>query len=76
MPTHTFSHPTELAQGGDYGVRICRWTWDSAAKEMHVICGVNGKRIDLRGVDFSAVDLRERLPQIALNAAGRIAESR
>jgi hypothetical protein len=80
MTTHTFNHPTDLAEGGiwcgDYGMRICRWTWDSAAKELHVVRGPNGKRIDLRGVDLSTVDLRERLPQIALQAAGRIAEGK
>ncbi len=73
MATHAFNHPADIAQGGtwygDYGRHMCRWTWDNSTKSLQVICGLTGKHIDLSGVDLTAVDLRERLPQIAFEAA-------
>ena len=72
MATHAFNHPSDLAQGGTW-CGICRWTWDTTTKALRVISGRHGKLIDLRGADLNGVDLRERLPQIALEVARRIA---
>jgi hypothetical protein len=78
METHAFKDPADPTKGGiwsgDYGIRICTWAWSSSTKVLEVRCGPRGESRDLSGVDLSSVDLRQRLPEIALQMADLIAQ--
>ena len=79
MTTHAFKDPADPTKGGiwsgDYGIRICTWTWNGATNELAVTCGPRGKRRDLSGLDLRAVNLWERLPQLALQMANLLAQA-
>jgi len=79
METHAFKDPVDPTKGGiwsgDYGIRICTWAWSSSTKVLEVWCGLRGKSRDLSSIDLSTVDLRRRLPEIALQMAAVIAQS-
>jgi hypothetical protein len=77
--THHFHDPNNIAAGGtwkhDYGQTICSWSWDAAKKELTVTCGAKGKKFDLSqhgDQNFTDAKLRERLPALAIEAAGTI----
>jgi hypothetical protein len=81
MAAHRFNDPTDPTKGGawlgDYGRLFCKWTWDAAAKALTVTRGSRGKRIDLSNIGdqlLTPEELRERLPQLALEVAERIGE--
>jgi hypothetical protein len=79
MPTHAFSDPADYTKGGtwfgDYGRHFCRWTWNVETRELTVIKGPHGKRIDLSALGQpTPEELKTRLPAIALEAGQRIAE--
>ena len=80
METHAFKDPVDPTKGGiwsgDYGIRICTWAWSSSTRVLEVRCGSRGKSSDLSGTDLSMVDLRDRLPQIALQMADLIAQGK
>jgi hypothetical protein len=80
METHSFKDPVDPTKGGiwsgDYGIRICTWAWSSSTKVLEVRCGSHGKSSDLSGIDLSIVDLRDRLPEIALQMADLIAQGK
>jgi hypothetical protein len=80
METHAFKDPVDPTKGGiwsgDYGIRICTWAWNSSTKVLEVRCGSRGKSSDLSGIDLSMVDLRDRLPEIALQMADLIAQGK
>ena len=80
MASHSFNDPSDVSKGGtwfgDYGVRFCSWKWDPTAKALIVTKGADGKRIDLSSIGdqlLTPEQLRERLPQLALDAGKRIA---
>jgi hypothetical protein len=79
MPTHAFKDPADHTKGGtwfgDYGRHFCRWTWNAQTRELTVIKGPLGKRIDLSATgQLTPEELKTRLPVIALEAAQRIVE--
>ena len=78
METHAFKDAADPTKGGiwsgDYGIRICTWAWSSSTKVLEVWCGLRGKSRDLSSIDLSTVDLRRRLPEIALQMAALIAQ--
>jgi len=80
METHAFKDPVDPTKGGiwcgDYGIRICTWAWSSSTRVLEVRCGSRGKISDLSGTDLSMVDLRDRLPEIALQMADLIAQGK
>ena len=78
MATHRFNHPNDPTRGGtwfgDRGRRICDWSWDAATKTVKVTRYGRGKRSDLVSIGEQLVtpeELRERLPQLALEAVQR-----
>jgi hypothetical protein len=81
MATHAFNDESDFAKGGtwygDYGRHFCKWSWDPATKTLAVQRGARGKRIDLGAFDphdLTTEQLRQRLPELALQAAQRITE--
>ena len=81
MATHRFNDPKDPTRGGtwfgDYGRRICDWSWDANTKTVKVTRGKRGKRRDLSGIGeqlLTSEELRERLPQLTLETAQRITE--
>jgi hypothetical protein len=78
METHAFKDTTDPTKGGiwsgDYGIRICTWTWSSSTKVLEVRCGPRGKSRDLSSIDLSTVAMRQRLPELALQMAALIAQ--
>ena len=79
METHAFKDAADPTKGGtwsgDYGIRICTWAWSHSTKVLEVRCGPRGKSRDLSSIDMSTVDLRRRLPEIALQMAALLAQS-
>ena len=80
MPTHRFNHPNDPTQGGswfaDNGRRICDWSWNGATKTVSVTIGMQGRHIDLSAMGeqlLTPEELRDRLPQVALEVAQQIA---
>ena len=80
METHAFKDPVDPTKGGiwsgDYGIRICTWSWSSSTRVLEVRCGSRAKISDLSGADLSLVDLRDRLPEIALQMADLISQGK
>ena len=80
METHAFKDPVDPTKGGiwsgDYGIRICTWSWSSSTRVLEVRCGSRAKISDLSGADLSMVDLRDRLPEIALQMADLISQGK
>jgi hypothetical protein len=81
MATHRFNYPKDPTRGGtwfgEHGRRICDWSWDATTKTMRVTRYGRRKRIDLSNIGeqlLTAEELRERLPELALEAAQRITE--
>ena len=75
VTTHRFYHPKDATRGGtwfaDTGRRICDWSWDAASKTLTVTQGMRSKRIDLSNIGerfLTPEELRERLPQVAIEA--------
>ena len=76
---HTFKNPKVPTEGGtwtdEYCRVICTWGWNAATKTVTVNCGTHGRFIDLNGIGeqlLTATELRERLPQLALEIAQQI----
>jgi len=83
MATHRFNDPEDPTRGGtwfgEHGRRICDWSWDATTKTVRITRYARAKRIDLINVGeqlLAPEELRERLPQLALKAAQRIAKKR
>lgn len=78
MATHRFNYPNDPTQGGtwfaDTGRRICDWSWDPSTKTLKVTSYGRGKHMNLIGIGeelLTPEGLRERLPQMALEAVQR-----
>jgi hypothetical protein len=76
MATHRFNHPNDPTQGGtwfgEHGRRICDWSWDTSTKTVKVTRYTRRKGTDLINLGeqlLTPAELRERLPQLALEAA-------
>jgi hypothetical protein len=76
--THRFNHPKDPTRGGTWfgerGRRICDWSWDATTKTVKVTRYSGGKRIDLISICEqlpTPEELRDTLPQLALEAAQR-----
>jgi hypothetical protein len=81
MVTHRFNHPKDPTRGGTWfgerGRRLCDWSWDATTKTVRVTRYARAKQIDLIDIGeqlLTPEELRERLPQLALEAAQRIAK--
>ena len=81
MDRHEFNDPQDPTKGGtwydDHGRRFCIWYWDAETKMVAVIRGTRGKRIKLIGIGEQHLKpevLRNRFPQLALEAAQLITE--
>jgi hypothetical protein len=79
MATHRFNHPNDPSQGGTWfgarGRRLCDWSWDATTKTVKVTRYIRRKRTDLINIGeqpLTPAELRDRLPQLALEAAQRI----
>ena len=78
MATHRFNNPNDLTQGGtwfgEHGRRICDWSWDATTKTVKVTRYMRRKRTDLINIGeqlLTPEELRQRLPQVVLDAAQR-----
>jgi hypothetical protein len=80
VETHVFKDPADPTKGGiwsgEYGIRICTWAWSNSTKVLEVRCGPRGTTRDLSGLDMRTIDLREQLPQLALQMADLIAQGK
>ena len=83
MATHRFNDPKDPNKGGtwfgEHGRRICDWSWDATTKMVRVTRYAHGKRIDLIDIGERGMtpgELREKLPQLALEAAQRTDKKR
>jgi hypothetical protein len=81
MATHRFNHPKDPTSGGtwfgEHGRRICDWSWDATRKTVRVTYP-RMRRIDQITIGEQLLtpgELRERLPQLALEAAQRIGKT-
>jgi hypothetical protein len=84
MATHRFNHPNDPTQGGtwfrDHGERMCDWSFDPATKTVRVTRYIRGRYvrrkrtglINLGEQLLTPEELRERLPQLALETAQRM----
>jgi hypothetical protein len=76
MSKHAFIDPADYTKGGtwfgDYGRHFCRWTWDPTKQVLDVICGADGKHVEVAKLPPSGEPLELRLPLLALEAAERI----
>jgi hypothetical protein len=79
MVAHRFNHPQDPTRGGtrfgDHSRRICDWSWDATTKTVRVACYARRKRIDLINIGehlLTPEELRETLPQLALEATQRV----
>jgi hypothetical protein len=57
--------------GGDYGERICQWTYDTESNEISVTCGEMGKRHQLPAKP-GGIPLKHHLASIAIQLAAKI----
>jgi hypothetical protein len=76
---HIFKDPQDPTKGGtwtdEYCRVICTWDWDAVTKTATVTCGTRGKDVGLSDIGeqlLTLTELRERLPQLALEVAQRI----
>ena len=83
MATHRFNHPKDPTRGGtwfgEHGQRICDWSWDATTNTVRVTRYGRAKSIDLVNVSeqfLTPEELRERLPQLALEAGQRITKKK
>jgi hypothetical protein len=58
---------------GDYGERICEWTYFASTREIDVRCRgkIEGKRIALP-MTLESEELERRLSRLAIDLAGKI----
>jgi hypothetical protein len=74
---HSFNDSADPTKGGtwydDYGRCICTWEWDADTKTVTVVQDVRGKRMDLSEQFLTPEELREILPQLALETAQKLA---
>jgi hypothetical protein len=57
--------------GGDYGERICQWTYDAKSNEISVTCEATGKR-GLLPARPGGIPLKHHLASIAIQLAAKI----
>lgn len=74
--THHFNDENDVSAGGiwfgDYGQKICSWSWDSSKKVLSIETGTFGRKIDLSehgDQNFTQETLKQRLPDLAIHAA-------
>jgi hypothetical protein len=83
MGTHRFNHPNDTTQGGGWfgerGRRLCDWSWGATTKTVKVTRYMRRKRTDLINIGeqlLTPAELRDKLPQLALEAAQRVGKER